>query len=261
MFLPKILSSKVLLLNFLLLFTLQATATECQLSVSKEFEQENSVAQFFHGNSLSLQSYALLEALIAKTSCTLESIPLPNQRAMKMLEAGSLSVMVGMSKTEERESTYYFIGSYHKENIVVIGSFDMQDRVKNLNDILALEGGISAIGGAYYGAKWEQALQNDARLEDRLLYLSDNQRKFSMLLLNRIDFSLGDEQVVDELFKEKSYKERFIKLFTLHENPVYFAFSKKAISVTLYEQLTKEWLKMQMSGEIDTIKHKYQNSA
>jgi polar amino acid transport system substrate-binding protein len=255
----KILSAKALLLNFLLLLTMQAIATECNLTVSKESKQENSVAKSSYGNSLTLQSYALLEALIAKTSCTLELIPLPTQRAIKMLQTGSLSAMVGMSKTEVRESTYYFIGSYHKENIVVVGNFDMKDRVKNLNDILALEGGISVMGGAYYGAKWEQALKNDSRLAERLLYLSDNQRKFSMFLLDRIDFSLGDEQVVDELLKEQTYKKRYIKLFTLHENPVYFAFSKKAISVTLYEQLTKEWLKMQMSGEVDIIKQKYQS--
>ena len=70
---------------------------------------------------------------------------------------------------------------------------------------------------------------------------------------------MEDEKVVDQYLAIEEYKNRFAKLFTVHENPVYFAFSKKAISKALYNKLTDEWLKMELSGEVTAIKLKYQD--
>jgi polar amino acid transport system substrate-binding protein len=227
--------------------------------VNREPEQENSLSKVIYDNSLNQQSQNLFKALIDKTGCTVETVPLPNERAVKMLNLGSLSAMVGISKTPAREKLYYFVGSHHTERIVVVGRLDIKGSVKNLNNILALDGGISIMGGAYYGIEWEQALKSDPKLIGRLVYLLNNQRKFSMLVLNRVDFSLEDEQVVDALLKEKDYKDRFTKLFTLHQNPVYFAFSKKAISEDFYHELTEKWQQMQISGEVETIRHIHQD--
>ena len=231
---------KTALLSALLFFTIQAYGQECQLSVSIEPAQHNPVSKLFYGNSLFLQSYSLLKTLISKTPCTLEIIPLPSNRALKMLEDGSLEVMVGMSKTQAREKHSYFVGSFHTERIVVVGNHKVKPSPTDLESILDTDGLISITNGAYYGVQWEEALKTDPMLKHRLVYLSDNQRKLSMLMLNRVTFSLEDEQVIDEFLKREEYKEHFTKLFVLHENPVYFAFSKKAISKKLHQLLIKE---------------------
>jgi polar amino acid transport system substrate-binding protein len=255
-----ILAKNILLLSCLLMFTLQTKASDCQLSVNIEPEPENLLTKVFYSHSLNQQSQSLFKALIDKTDCTVETFQLPNERAVKMLNSGALTAMVGISKTVAREKLYYFVGSHHTERIVVVGRLDVKESVNSLNDILTLDGGISVMGGAYYGTEWDQALKSNPKLIDRLVYLSDNQRKLSMLVLNRVEFSLEDEQVVDALLKEKDYKDRFAKLFTLHQNPVYFAFSKKAISEDFYHELTEKWQQMQISGEVETIKNTHYDS-
>ena len=247
----------IIIVSLLALFKVQAKEADCILSVRIESDHDNNFFTSYNENKLFLRSYALLKALIAKTSCSLEPLPLPNGRAVMMLENGSLAIMMGLSKTSERAQFSYFLGPHHTEKIVVVGHKNLQNKVTNLSDILALKGLISVTNGAYYGAEWESALQDHMALKQRIVQLSENQQKFSMLTKERVDVTLEDERVADELLKEDSFKNHYAKLFTLHENFVYFAFSKKRISEKLYNELIQEWQKMLASGEVYSIQQQY----
>jgi len=245
------------LLFFLLVCNVHAHESKCILSVRVESTNDNIFFKNYNDNKLILQSYALLDALVAKTSCTLEPIALPNGRAINMLENGDLTIMVGFSKTKERERFSYFLGPHHIEKIVVVGNKSLKNKVTNLNDILARDGLISVTNGAYYGAQWKNAFQQYPSLEYRIIELSENQQKFSMLTMERVDVTLEDENVVDELLEQDIFKDRYVKLFTLHENFVYFALSKKLVSESLYQEMTQAWQKMLASGEVNSIKQQY----
>ena len=248
-----------LLLIFFLTFYSQAKDSDCQFTVRAESEQNNSNFISHNTNQLSRQSYALLDALAAKVSCKIIPQPIPFSRSLKMLEAGTLSVISGMSKTAEREKFSYFIGPYHNERIVVVGNNELKGIVTNLGQILKLNVPISVTQGAFYGAQWERALDTDPTLKTRIAYLAENQQKFSMLMSNRVAMSLEDERVVDELLGQDSFKKRLAKLFVLHENPVYFAFSKKAVSETQYKRLDQHWQQMVQSGEVKAIQDKIES--
>jgi len=192
-------------------------------------------------NKLAIQSYTLLGDVMKRSSCTLEQISLPNARAFKMLKDGELAIMIGMSKTIEREKYFYFLGPYHTERIVAVGRTDLQNKIKNLTQLLEHDGLISVTRGAYYGAQWQTALQNNPNVSNRLIQLSVNQNNLSLLMLDRVAISFEDEQVVDELMLLDNFKNSFTKLFTLHENLVYFAFSKKLVSQSLFNKIEKQW--------------------
>lgn len=232
---------KALLLFFICTFGAYAKQSDCKLSVRTEFSQQNFLPLNYSINKLAIQSYALLNDVVKRSACTLEQISLPNARAVKMLKDGELAVMVGMSKTSEREQHFYFLGPYHTERIVAVGSNGLQKKIKNLTQLMEHDGLISVTRGAYYGAQWQTALQNNPNVSNRLIQLSENQKNLSLLMLNRVAISFEDEQVVDELMQLDNFKDRFMKLFTLHENFVYFAFSKKLVSQSLFNKIEKQW--------------------
>ncbi|WP_213994659.1 transporter substrate-binding domain-containing protein [Arsukibacterium sp.] len=226
----------------------------CQFSVRVESERQHDAAGSHNDTRVSQQFYALLDGLAAKVNCTVQPIALPAGRAIKMLEQGKLDVMVGMSETVERAKYSYFVGPHHSERMVVFGSRRIADSVTDLKQLLALDGVISITEGAYYGPEWQQLLQDNPALQSRLFAASGNQQKLAMLVSGRVMASLEDEAIVDELLKRDDLKSQYRKLFVIHDNPVYFAFSRQSVNQALLLQLQQQWQLMQASGEVDRIR-------
>lgn len=244
--------------NFFLLVLLLcssgvAATAKCQLSVRVESEQQNMAAGSHNETRLSRQSHTLLQALADKAGCQLKPIALPAGRAVKMLETGDLTAMVGMSDTSERSSYLYFVGPHHTERMVVMGLRAFKPMITDLNQLAHMPGAISITEGAYYGPQWQSMLQNFPSLQKRLFYASGNQQKLAMLASGRVVASFEDESIVDELLRSHELSGRYTKLFVLHENPVYFAFSRAAITQEFYLQLQQHWEQMLASGEVETI--------
>ncbi len=228
--------------------------TPCQLTVRVESDQQSRAAGSHNETRLSQHFYAALRTLLQKANCQLTEVPLPAARAIKMLEDGELSVMVGMSQTTARSKHYYFIGPHHHERMVAVGQSRLAPVVSNLADLLQVPGAISVTEGAYYGEQWQQQLQQDPHLQSRLFYASGNQQKLAMLASGRVIASLEDEAMVDELLQQGELSEGYSKLFVVHENPVYFAFSRAALPEEQYQQLQLLWQQMQHTGEANATR-------
>lgn len=230
----------------------EATAT-CQFSVRVESERQHNAAGSHSDTQVSQQFYALLDRLLQKVNCTAQPIALPAGRAMKMLEDGQLDIMVGMSETAERQRHSYFVGPHHYERMVVLGRRSIADSVTTFPQLLEVEGAISIAEGAYYGPQWQQLLQDNPQLQQRLFAASGNQQKLAMLVSGRVIASLEDEAVVDELLRQEELSMQYRKLFVFHDNPVYFSFSRQAIDDALYLQLQQQWQLMMSSGEVAQV--------
>lgn len=238
----------------------QAVDSDCYLNVRVESEQQSIVAGSIHATVASRQAYALLQALLSKAGCTLTKVALPAGRSVKMLEDGSVAIMVGMSKTFERSQFSYFIGPHHSERMVVVARSELQSHVSDLYQLLNTPGLISITEGAYYGPLWQKLMQ-DPLLKRRLFYAAGNQQKLAMLVSDRVVATLEDEAIIDELLQYGDLATRYVKLFVIHENPVYFAFSRQAISPERYQALRNHWQQMQESGEVERIKNSFFGSS
>ncbi|MBZ9611063.1 substrate-binding periplasmic protein [Rheinheimera maricola] len=251
------LSRQQWLLALLLLFScvsVSAQQTPCQFSVRVESEQQSDAAGAHSQTWLSRQSYALLDHLLQKVNCTAQPVSIPAGRAIKMLEDGELDVMVAMSETAERSQYSYFIGPHHTERMVVVGYRRLAHTVNSLAQLLRMNGAISVTEGAYYGPEWHHMLADDPQLTSRLFYASGNQQKLAMLASGRVIASLEDEMIVDELLSRPELAKRYVKFFVLHENPVYFAFSRRSIAPAMQIQLQQYWQQMVDSGEVAQIR-------
>ncbi|WP_372627019.1 substrate-binding periplasmic protein [Arsukibacterium sp.] len=241
----------------LLLLSIGALAepeAPCQLTVRVESEQQHSAAGSFNETQVSQQFNMLLSTLVSKINCTLQFVDLPAGRAMKMLEDGQLDIMVGMSETEDRARYSYFIGPHHTERMVVVASQRVPDTVQSLQQLVELNGAISVADGGYYGPLWQQLLDDNPALLSRIFAAAGNQQKLAMLVSGRVMASLEDEATVDELLEQNDLQHTYRKLFVIHENPVYFAFSRKTIDNIVYKQLQDAWQLMLSSGEVSQIK-------
>ena len=241
----------------LLLLSIGALAkpvAPCQLTVRVESEQQHDAAGLLNETQVSQQFNALLSTLVSKINCTLQFVDLPAGRAMKMLEDGQLDIMVGMSETKQRASYSYFIGPHHTERMVVVASARVPDTVQSLQQLIELDGAISVADGGYYGPLWQQLLDNNPALLPRIFAAAGNQQKLAMLVSGRVMASLEDEATVDELLEQNDLQHAYRKLFVIHENPVYFAFSQKTIDNIVYKQLQDAWQLMLSSGEVSQIK-------
>ena len=234
----------VTILCFLLLSFQLAANEDCLLSVRIEPEQQSTAAVIHNRTALSMQSYQLLQQLMNKVGCKLNPVSLPSGRAIRMLEDGELAIMVGMSKTDARSQYSYFIGPHHTERMFAVGLREFKENVADLTQLLKQDGVISVTEGAYYGEEWGRLLQEDATLYPRLFFASGNQQKLAMLASGRVIASLEDEEIIDEFLLDEELARRYSKLFLLNENPVYFAFSRKAISEERYLRLEQLWLQL-----------------
>ena len=234
--------------------TLAEPVSLCKLTVRVESEQQHAAVGSFNNTQVSQQYYALLNTLVSKINCTLQLVDLPAGRAMKMLEDGQLDIMVGMSETDERASYSYFVGPHHIERMVVVASERVPDSVKSLQQLVELDGAISVADGAYYGPLWQQLLQDNPALIPRIFAAAGNQQKLAMLVSGRVMASLEDEATVDELLEQNDLQHAYRKLFVIHNNPVYFAFSRKSIDNAMYLQLQQQWQLMLASGEVNRLK-------
>ncbi|MDX1677381.1 substrate-binding periplasmic protein [Arsukibacterium sp.] len=255
----------LLLITAQLPLSLQAApakaSSPCQLSVRVESERQHDAAGSVNSTQVSQQFYAMLESLAAKVNCSVKPIALPAGRAIKMLEQGKLDVMVGMSETTERASFSYFVGPHHTERVVVVASTAISDAVNRLDQILMFDGAISVTEGAYYGPQWQQLLRDNPAIRSRLFAASGNQQKLAMLVSGRVIASLEDEAVVDELLKRDDLKTKYRKLFVIHDNPVYFAFSRQSVNPALLAALSQQWQQMQLTGEVGRLRQHYSSAA
>lgn len=226
---------------YALLWSWPVSAETCELTVRIESEQQSRAAVVHNDTRLSVQFFNFLQLLMDKAGCTLKPVALPSGRAIKMLEEGELAIMVGMSKTDAREKFSYFIGPHHIERMFAVGLHEFKGNVSDLTQLLKKEGTISVTEGAYYGEQWGRLLQEDSTLYPRLFFASGNQQKLAMLASGRVIASLEDEEIIDEFLQDDALAKRYSKLFLLHENPVYFALSRKAISEELYLRLCELW--------------------
>ena len=232
------------LMAALLLFSCMSRAepmSSCQLSVRIESERQHDAAGSHNETQVSQQFYTLLASLAAKVNCTVKPVALPAGRAIKMLEQGKLDVMVGMSQTAARQKFSYFVGPHHTERMVVVASSAVTGAVTSLEQLLRVDGAISVTEGAYYGPHWQQLLEDNPAIRARLFAASGNQQKLAMLVSGRVIASLEDEAIVDELLKRDDLRAKYRKLFVIHDNPVYFAFSRQSVNQALLLQLQQQW--------------------
>lgn len=252
---PKIFS----MLSILLSATAPA-AGGCQLSMQAQHYPPRFVKQQHTDGSVSWQGFnAELFQLLAKNAgCNAIIVEAPWGRALQLLAAGKLDVMSNMSHNTERESYAYFVGPHQQERILVLSNDTRANSVTDLPALLQSQQAIAVMQGIYYGEQFEQTLAQQPDWSKRLIFVSSSQQKLELFIAGRVQFTFEDSINLQQLYNDGTLSRQQHKpLFTLYQNPVYFAFSKKSVPPTQLQQLQQAWHKITTDGSLLELKQHY----
>ncbi len=225
----------------------------CELSFAVEAEFPPHLMQ--QGSEWTGQSVALLQRLAEKSGCQLRYVNSPWLRSLQQLKSGELSVVSQMSKTKSREQDVVFIGPHHTERIWLIGDPKQLPPIQSMQQLAGQldYGRIAELNGAYYGEEFDQLKQQPA-FARQLVVISGIQDKLALLRAKRVNAILEDESVLD-YWQHKGYQDanNYQKLLLVYQSPVYFGFSKKALTAAQLDSLQQAWQQMEQSGEVSRI--------
>lgn len=136
-----------LLLIFLSLITFNAYS--CPLNICLQHyspESHKNTSNDWFGIDINLT-----EALLNEVQCNFNILEIPWARALLMRASGESDILINVSKTQEREQVYYFIGPIRNEEIVFATYKKLNYNLAEINDILRLDKPIAIQRNAYYG--------------------------------------------------------------------------------------------------------------
>lgn len=225
----------------------------CELAFAVEAEFPPHLMQ--QGEGWTGQSVVLLKRLAEKTGCRLRYVNSPWLRSLQQLKTGELAVVSQLTKTPSREQDFVFIGPHHTERIWLIGDPTLLPPVQSLQQLAGQldYGRIAELNGAYYGEQFIQ-LKQHPEFARQLVSISGIQDKLALLKAKRVNAILEDETVL-QYWQDKGYQDaaRYQKLLLVYQSPVYFGFSKKALSPAQLQKLQQAWQQMEQSGEVSRI--------
>ena len=216
--------------------------------------------RFIKGTDGSWTGYniELFQALATELGCTSQFLETPWGRSMQLLAAGELDAMSNVSYNEQRAQFAFFIGPHQQEQVKLVTNLHPAPSKTSLADLINGENLIAAMQGIYYGAEFEQALAAAPAFRQRLIFVTINQQKLDLFLSGRVQYMVEDQINLQQLYLNNILNpEQHPALFTLYENPVFFAFSKQSVHQFSQEKLAMAWQTLLDNGQQKQLRQKY----
>lgn len=209
-------------------------------------------------NSWTGYNIELFQALAKELGCSSTFLETPWGRSMQLLASGELDAMSNVSYNEKRAQFAYFVGPHQQERVQLVTNLVPTPSKTSLTDLVTGQNLIAAMQGIYYGADFEQALDAEPAFRQRLVFVTINQQKLDLFLSGRVQYMLEDQINLQQLYLSNTLdQQQHSALFTLYENPVYFAFSKQRFSHLGQKTLEDAWQQVLAKGIQQELKQKY----
>lgn len=200
----------------------------------------------------------IFRLLANQMGCDAHFLEIPWGRALQLLATGELDAMSNMSFNAERAEFANFVGPHLHEQVKLVTNLDPAPTKTSLAELIADDHLITVMKGIYYGLEFQQALTHFPEFEQRLVFVTTNQQKLELFLTGRVHFMLEDQVNLQQLYQNNILNPTQHKaLFTLHENPVYFAFSKIRWPEGEQQSLNDAWQKLVQEGQIKRLMQQY----
>ena len=230
----------------------------CQLDV--RLEQYAPESQKNKSNNWFGVDIELTQALLTEAQCRYSILEISWARALVMLAHGELDMMLNVSKTSEREKSYYFIGPIRNEVIVFATYKNSNYVLTSIDDIIKLDKPIAIQRNAYYGEAIEYLLQHEKH-HKMFINVTDNETKLKLLKRGRISgFLEARRNIIHGVKSDNNFKGVWFSNLEIHNNPVYFALSKKSINLELKQKISQSFEHLVTEGKIEQIVLKHQFS-
>jgi ABC-type amino acid transport substrate-binding protein len=198
----------------------------------------------------------MLQALAAEVGCELRLVKSPWARALKLMQQGEIEVISQLSYNPERGKDLYFIGPHHQERMWLIADPTTQPALQQLADLQHWPAGwlLAMLNGGYFGEQFRQ-LQSDVHFKRHLLPILSNQDKLALLNSGRVQAVLEEE--LAWRWRVRQQPSPYQLMLLVHDNPVYFGFSRRSVSPQLAASLASGWQRLYQQGQLQQIRQHY----
>lgn len=240
----------------LLLLLVSPVSQACQLTMQAQHFPPRFIKD--PAGNWSGYNVELFRLLANQLGCDAQFLEVPWGRAIQLLANGELDAMSNMSLNTQRAEFAHFIGPHQQEQVQLVTNLLQTPDKSSLNDLVTGTNLIAAMQGIYYGPDFQQALDTAPNFSQRLVFVTTNQQKLELFLSGRVQYMLEDQLNLQQLYLYNTLNPlRHKALFTLYENPVYFAFSKKRWSDSQQQALNNAWQKLVAEGKVQQLQQQY----
>ncbi|WP_249553373.1 MULTISPECIES: transporter substrate-binding domain-containing protein [Shewanella] len=201
----------------------------------------------------------LLRAFAEFLGCEINFINVPAKRSHQMLKSGSLDIMMGATKTVEREEYSFFSDPYRDEKVRLFVLDENKDNVKleRWQDIFTQKLRLLVPISGWYGADYENTRERLA-LENLLILSPDVDKSVQMLTYDRADLMIGDAIAMPYIASQHQGIRLSALKPILDHNPIHLMLSKQSMSPLLLAQFNRAIKALTINGEIARIVYKWQ---
>ena len=174
----------------------------------------------------------------------------PWNRAYILLQKKPNFLVFSVSRTEEREKIFQWVGPIYSMKSSFYAKSDSKIIIKNLDDAKKLKK-----IGTYLNDFNEQLLKQKGftNLEATI----NNILNIKKLMHNRVDVITATNVTIKDMLKKANYSMKDIKpIYTFRNTGVYFAFSKE-VPFEVVDAFRKELEKLRSSCELQKIRDKW----
>lgn len=195
----------------------------------------------------------LLEAILKEIGCKPLYVELPWARQLVANEIGNTDIVMGASKSPEREKFANFTTGYRFETVALFVKKGLeQTSIKKVSDFSITKLKLGAVKGNLYTP------EIDALISKFDASANDDETNVKKLLANRIDGFIVDLYTGTNLIKEAHATDSIIHHpVNISTSEVYFMVSKKSKIENLTEKISKAVKKLKANGTLTKIISKY----
>jgi polar amino acid transport system substrate-binding protein len=200
----------------------------------------------------------LVSAVTQKMNCAVSYRQDTWVKLLNDLKAGEIDILLGASKTEEREQFALFSDPYRMEEFsLYIRKDDSYANWTSVSDFIQNGSRIGIVEDYYYGPEVSMLLEGSVTSE----YFSPGimgELNIARLLDHDIDGFLEDSFVGASLLRRKALSDYIVAHgITIQTGDAYVMFSKQSISEDQVKQFNKHLLAIKNNGEYASIMNKY----
>ncbi len=198
-------------------------------------------------------------ALMQVVGCSYTIIEAPWARGIDMLKNGEVDFMAQVSLTEARKKDFYYVGPQRMETIVLVTRRNRYETISTWRQLQRLDAVLLRQKGSYYGSKFEQVLAHNPKLRHQMVDLPNSEVRLTLLEKGRIDGFLIDKIYLNYLMKTHQSAELLqMNPLVIHQNPVYFAFSKASVDDKLIAKIRQAYAQLGPNGKLEAITRRYE---
>lgn len=203
-------------------------------------------------------NFHYLDALFKEAGCRYQIVETPHARGIKLLENGQIDMTLNLSRTEEREAHFHFIGPQRTEVIKLAAKSDMYPKISKWSQFDGLNARFIWQIGAFYGDKIAEKVEQNAILKHKMLYSADN-----VAMVDRVNKGQADGFfLLQDFFRYQKatspdYANIELHPIVINSDDVFFALSKKSVDEQMLTRFEKAFLRLVERGVLAQIEADY----